>query len=64
MTVPGKGGRPKTGRARWSLLLWVLPEEREAIDAAASRNGESVAGMLLRLALAEAARTPDPETER
>jgi hypothetical protein len=53
MTVEGKGGRPKGERRKWPQQLYVDAAEEAAIRAAAEANGESVAGMLKRLALAE-----------
>lgn len=44
-------GRPKGDRQRWSVALWVTDEQRKQVEEKAKANGESVAGMLLRLAL-------------
>ena len=58
--------RPRGEAKRWSVMLWATPEVRAEVEEHARGRGESVAGMLLRLAredMAASPQKPNPETD-
>ena len=58
----GRVGRKSTGRVAWQVVLWLPPEDKEAIKAALKAKDEA-AGAVARRALCEFAGIPDRDDE-